>query len=112
MRTAHSTCSTLTAVVSHRPQALPGISTACVGFRSRNRARELADNRKAVVVDVSQLGLEEVQMFAASFILRKVYREMFKWPQDHTMKLAVVLDEAHRMAKDELGELVAPPRCQ
>ena len=39
-------------------------------------------------------------MFAASFILRKVYREMFKWPQDHSMKLAVVLDEAHRMAKD------------
>ena len=56
--------------------------------------------RCGVVVDLSQLGLEEVQMFAASFILRKVYREMFKWPQDHTMKLAVVLDEAHRMAKD------------
>jgi DNA phosphorothioation-dependent restriction protein DptH len=53
-----------------------------------------------VVIDVSQLGLEEVQMFAASFILRKIYREMFKWPQDHTMKLAVILDEAHRMAKD------------
>lgn len=53
-----------------------------------------------VVVDVSQIGLEEVQMFAASFILRKIYREMFKWDQDHTLKLAVVLDEAHRMAKD------------
>jgi len=53
-----------------------------------------------VVVDISQLGLEEVQMFAASFVLRKIYREMFKWPQNHTMKLAVVLDEAHRMAKD------------
>jgi DNA phosphorothioation-dependent restriction protein DptH len=53
-----------------------------------------------VIVDLSQLGLEEVQMFAASFILRKVYREMFKWPQDHAMKLAVVLDEAHRMARD------------
>ena len=56
--------------------------------------------RGGVVVDVSQLGLEEVQLFAASFILRKVYREMFDWPQDHTMKLAVVLDEAHRMARD------------
>lgn len=53
-----------------------------------------------VVVDLSQLGLEQVQMFAASFILRKIYREMFKWPQNHIMKLAVVLDEAHRMAKD------------
>lgn len=56
--------------------------------------------RNGVVVDLSQLGLEEVQLFAASFILRKVYREMFKWPQNGTMKLAVVLDEAHRMARD------------
>jgi DNA helicase HerA-like ATPase len=53
-----------------------------------------------MVIDVSQLGLEEVQRFAASFILRRVYREMFAWPQDGTMKLAVVLDEAHRMARD------------
>ena len=44
--------------------------------------------------------MEEVQRFAASFILRRVYREMFAWPQDSTMKLAVVLDEAHRMARD------------
>ncbi len=56
--------------------------------------------RSGVVVDLSHLGLEEVQLFAASFILRKIYREMFKWPQDRTMKLAVVLDEAHRMARD------------
>jgi DNA phosphorothioation-dependent restriction protein DptH len=51
------------------------------------------------VIDVSQL-MEEVQRFAASFILRRVYREMFSWPQDSRMKLAVVLDEAHRMSRD------------
>lgn len=51
------------------------------------------------VIDVSHL-MEEVQRFAASFILRRVYREMFAWPQDSRMKLAVVLDEAHRMARD------------
>lgn len=56
--------------------------------------------RGGVVVNLSQLGLEEVQLFAASFILRKIYREMFNWPQDHTVKLAIVLDEAHRMARD------------
>lgn len=56
--------------------------------------------RGGVVVDLSQLGLEEVQLFAASFMLRKVYREMFKWPQNGSMKLALVLDEAHRMARD------------
>ena len=51
------------------------------------------------VIDVSKL-MEEVQRFAASFILRRAYREMFAWPQDGRMKLAVVLDEAHRMARD------------
>lgn len=60
----------------------------------------LAPGRRGLVIDVSELGLEEVQRFAASFILRRVYREMFAWPQDGTMKLAVVLDEAHRMARD------------
>lgn len=59
----------------------------------------LSDERHGLVVDVSKL-TEEVQRVAASFILRKVYREMFRWSQDGTMKLAVVLDEAHRMARD------------
>ncbi|NDO88495.1 helicase HerA domain-containing protein [Cellulosimicrobium composti] len=59
----------------------------------------LNSNRDGLVVDISRL-TEEVQRVAASFILRKVYREMFRWEQDGTMKLAVVLDEAHRMARD------------
>ncbi|MDN4489693.1 ATP-binding protein [Demequina sp. SYSU T00068] len=59
----------------------------------------LNPDQHGLVVDISRL-TEEVQRVAASFILRKVYREMFRWPQDGSMKLAVVLDEAHRMAKD------------
>lgn len=59
----------------------------------------LNPEQQGLVVDISRL-TEEVQRVAASFILRKVYREMFRWEQDGTMKLAVVLDEAHRMAKD------------
>lgn len=59
----------------------------------------LSTDRHGLIVDVSKL-TEEVQRVAASFILRKVYREMFRWDQDGTMKLAVVLDEAHRMARD------------
>jgi hypothetical protein len=55
---------------------------------------------KGMVIDLSQLGIEAVQMAAGSFILRKIYKEMFAWNQDHTMKLAIVLDEAHRLAKD------------
>jgi DNA helicase HerA-like ATPase len=58
------------------------------------------DERRGLIIDISQIGLEEVQRFAASFMLRRIYREMFTWGQDSTMKLAVVLDEAHRMAKD------------
>jgi DNA phosphorothioation-dependent restriction protein DptH len=56
--------------------------------------------RAGAVIDLSGLQLEEVQIAAAAFVLRKVYREMFRWPQDGTMRLAVVLDEAHRIAKD------------
>lgn len=63
------------------------------GFRIREHGRDL-------VFDVSKIGLEEVQRFAASFLLRRVYREMFSWDQDGTLKLAVVLDEAHRLARD------------
>ncbi|MCL3862945.1 helicase HerA domain-containing protein [Actinotalea sp. K2] len=53
-----------------------------------------------VVVDLSRLGLEEVQTFGAAFVLRRVYREMFAWGQSDQLRLGVVLDEAHRMAKD------------
>lgn len=53
-----------------------------------------------MVVDLSRLKLEAVQLAAAAFILRKIYREMFRWPQDGTLRLGVILDEAHRLAKD------------
>lgn len=70
-------------------------------FAEGERARfEILDtDRHGLVVDISRLS-EEVQRVAASFILRKVYREMFRWDQDGKMKLAIVLDEAHRMARD------------
>jgi len=45
--------------------------------------------------------LEVVQLAASSFLLRKLYREMFNWPADSTIKVAAVLDEAHRFAKDK-----------
>lgn len=52
-----------------------------------------------VVLDVHTL-MEQVQLMAAAFVLRKVYREMFHWGQTNELRLAVVLDEAHRLAKD------------
>jgi DNA helicase HerA-like ATPase len=52
-----------------------------------------------VVLDVHTL-MEQVQMAAAAFVLRKVYQEMFHWGKTNELRLAVVLDEAHRLAKD------------
>lgn len=55
--------------------------------------------RAGVVLDVHGL-MEQVQLAAGAFILRKVYREMFQWGQTQELRLAVVLDEAHRLARD------------
>ncbi|MGI5132963.1 helicase HerA domain-containing protein [Pseudonocardia sp. CA-107938] len=55
--------------------------------------------RQGVVIDVHGL-MEQVQRAAGAFVLRKVYREMFRWGQTKQLRLAVVLDEAHRLARD------------
>jgi hypothetical protein len=85
------------------------------GRNARDRIRPLtdfglfADNpaetfvaswRDGAVVDLSDLTLETVQLAAGAFMLRKIYREMFRWGQADSLRLAVVLDEAHRLAKD------------
>ena len=61
---------------------------------------QLVSGDASVVVDFSKHALEEVQLFGAAFVLRKVYREMFQWGPASTMRLAIVLDEAHRMASN------------
>jgi len=59
----------------------------------------LSQIRGGLVLDMHRL-LEGLQMAAGAFILRKVYKDMFRWgPTDH-LRLAIVLDEAHRLAKD------------
>ena len=96
--------------------AVEAAETGAKGKNARDRIRPLTDfglfadettgtfdprgGGGGVIVDVSQLPLESVQLAASAFILRKVYREMFLWDQDATLKLAIVLDEAHRLAKD------------
>ncbi|QYN37777.1 DUF87 domain-containing protein [Pseudonocardia sp. DSM 110487] len=55
--------------------------------------------RRGVVLDVHGL-MEQVQLAVGAFVLRKVYREMFRWGQTGQLRLAVVLDEAHRLARD------------
>ena len=53
-----------------------------------------------VIIDLSGVSLSEVQLAGSAFMLRKIYHDMFSWPQDKRMRLAIVLDEAHRMARD------------
>ncbi|MFD3593187.1 helicase HerA domain-containing protein [Nocardia sp. NPDC058640] len=52
-----------------------------------------------VVLDLHTL-MEQVQLAASAFVLRKIYQEMFRWGKSDRLRLAVVLDEAHRLAKD------------
>lgn len=56
--------------------------------------------QRGLVVDVSNLGVEALQMASGAFVLRKVYKDMFLWGETDRLRLAIVLDEAHRLAKD------------
>jgi hypothetical protein len=55
---------------------------------------------RGLVIDVHNLGLETLQLAAGAFVLRKVYKDMFRWGHADRLRLAIVLDEAHRLAKD------------
>lgn len=56
--------------------------------------------RRGAVLDVSRQGLEELQLAAGAFVLRKIYKEMFRWGETDRIQLVLVLDEAHRLARD------------
>lgn len=56
--------------------------------------------RRGLVVDLHRLASETLQLAAGAFLLRKIYRDMFSWDQASRPQLAVVLDEAHRLARD------------
>jgi DNA helicase HerA-like ATPase len=49
---------------------------------------------------VSKYRQDEVKITAGAFILRKIYNEMFQWGNAKHPRLAIVLDEAHRLSKD------------
>jgi DNA phosphorothioation-dependent restriction protein DptH len=55
---------------------------------------------RGLVLDVSRVGLEAAQLAAAAFVLRKLYKDMFQWGESDQLRLAVSLDEAHRLAND------------
>jgi len=56
--------------------------------------------RSGLVIDLHNLFAETLQMAAGAFVLRKLYKDMFHWGYAKQLRLAIVLDEAHRLAKD------------
>jgi DNA helicase HerA-like ATPase len=53
-----------------------------------------------LVVDLRRQPLEQVQIAAAAFLLRKIYKDMFRWGETERPRLLIALDEAHRVARD------------
>ncbi|WP_052888956.1 ATP-binding protein [Thermogemmatispora carboxidivorans] len=54
-----------------------------------------------LVIDLHQLYAELLQLSAGAFLLHKIYKDMFHWGPAERLRLAIVLDEAHRLAKDK-----------
>jgi DNA phosphorothioation-dependent restriction protein DptH len=53
-----------------------------------------------LVIELHELPSETLQLMASAFILRKVYRDMFRWGVANRLRLVIILDEAHRLARD------------
>lgn len=66
-----------------------------------NEAFDPTGGGNGLIIDLSGVQLDSVKKAASSFVLRKVYRDMFFWEQNSTMKLNIVLDEAHRVLQDK-----------
>jgi len=71
-------------------------------FQSSDSGTELFSDliRHGLVVDLHRLAAESLQLAAGAFLLRKIYRDMFSWGVADGLRLVVVLDEAHRLARD------------
>jgi DNA phosphorothioation-dependent restriction protein DptH len=70
-------------------------------FRPAENAPDLFSHiRSGLVIDLHSLDVELLQLTAGAFILRKLYKDMFHWGYANRLRLALVLDEAHRLAKD------------
>ncbi|MFT4037697.1 MAG: ATP-binding protein [Thermomicrobiales bacterium] len=56
--------------------------------------------RRGLVITLNQVGGDEIPLALSSFLLRQIYLAMIKWPIADRLRLVIVLDEAHRLAKD------------
>lgn len=57
-------------------------------------------HQHGLIIDLHRHYSEDLQLAAGAFILRKIYQDMFHWGKADRLRLAIVLDEAHRLAKD------------
>jgi hypothetical protein len=56
---------------------------------------------KSLVFDVSRYSkVQEVKLAAGAFILRKIYNDMYSWGMSSEIRVLLVLDEAHLLAKN------------
>lgn len=70
-------------------------------FQPVEQATDLLTSiRGGMVIDLHNLYAEELQLAAGAFVLRKLYRDMFRWGYAERLRLVIVLDEAHRLARD------------
>jgi hypothetical protein len=60
----------------------------------------LAASERGLVIDLHKHPLEQLQIAAGAFVLRKIYKDMFRWGEADRLRLAIVLDEAHRVSRD------------
>ena len=61
---------------------------------------DFADLYKGAIVDFSNIPVALIQDVAGAFILRKLFMDMTTWGKTDKLRLAIVLDEAHRLSKD------------
>jgi hypothetical protein len=70
-------------------------------FFTENLKWDILDSTKeGLVLNLKSLGEGTVQNAVSAFVLRKIYKEILKWNETDKVKLAIVLDEAHRLSKD------------
>lgn len=56
---------------------------------------------QSLVFDVSRYSkVQEVKLAAGAFILRKIYNDMYSWGMSSEIRVLLVLDEAHLLAKN------------
>jgi Predicted ATPase len=90
-----------------RERHSPNVAARCRPLLEMNLFRPVEDApdllslvRSGLVIDLHNLYVETLQQAAGAFVLRKLYKDMFSWGYAKRIRLAIVLDEAHRLAKD------------